>query len=103
MPKNPSIQLLKENILFIEQVLTSRDYNITKVLLCWGNGIDNFPYLKESAKNIIAILEKYELPCYYMKMTGNKNPYHPAPTPVNRWLGGINNITLKAYKKESIT
>ena len=97
LPKNPDIMILEENIKFIKNLLMSKDYNITKVLLCWGNEVDSFSYLKESSKNIIGILEENKLPCYFMKLTGKKNPYHPSPTPVNRWLGGINNVILKPY------
>jgi serine/threonine protein phosphatase 1 len=97
LPKTPNEVLLKENFSFIENLFVSNDFNITKVLLCWGNEVDSFRYLKESAKTIIAILDKYEVSCYFMKMTRAGNPYHPAPTPVNRWLGGINNVTLKHY------
>jgi len=100
LPKTPDELLLIENYSFIKKLIDSNDFNITKVLLCWGNGVDSFSYLKESSKTIIAILEKHKVSCYYMKMTGAGNPYHPAPTPVNRWLGGINNVELKTYTFE---
>lgn len=97
LPKTADTLLLKENFSFIERLFSSSDYNITKVLLCWGNEVDSFSNLKESAKAIMAILDEHKVPCYYMKMTGAGNPYHPSPTPVNRWLGGINNVELKPY------
>lgn len=102
LPKIPDEVLLKDNFSFIEKLFVSNDFNITKVLLCWGNEVDSFRYLKESAKTIMAILEEHNVPCYYMKMTGAGNPYHPAPTPVNRWLGGINKVTLKSYSSLKI-
>jgi hypothetical protein len=98
LPKTPNEVLLKENFTFIENLFHSNDYNITKVLRCWGNEVESFKYLKESAKTIMAILDKHKVPCYFMEMTGRDNPYHPSPTPVNRWLGGINNVQIKPYK-----
>jgi len=100
LPKTPNNRLIEDNLSFIRNLLNSKDYNISKVLLCWGNGVDSFNYLKESAKSILTILKDNNLPCYYMKMTGRNNPFHPAPTPVNRWLGGINKVILKPYKFE---
>ncbi|MRX62595.1 DUF1643 domain-containing protein [Maribacter luteus] len=97
LPKEPDPLLVKENIQFIETMLTSNKYNITKVLLCWGNGVDCHNYLKESAKRIRSTIEEQKLPCYHLKLTTAKNPFHPAPTPVNRWLGGIENVKLNPY------
>ena len=101
LPKTPDELLLKENYNFIEELFSSNDYNITKVLLCWGNEVDSFSYLKDGARAIMAILDKHRMSCYCMETTGAGNPYHPAPTPVNRWLGGINNVMLKPYSFSS--
>lgn len=97
LPIEPEKQLLQENESFIEEMFKSSDYNISKVLLCWGNEVESHVYLKESAQRILRILKTTGVKCYYMKMTGRKNPYHPAPTPVNRWLGGIDKVTLNKF------
>ncbi|GAA4281959.1 DUF1643 domain-containing protein [Gaetbulibacter aestuarii] len=97
LPKTSDELLLKENFNFIEKLFKSNDYNITKVLLCWGDEVDSFSYLKDSAKAIMAILDKYKIDCYCIETTAAGNPYHPSPTPVNRWLGGINNVELRPF------
>jgi len=97
LPKVPDNTLIEENLQFINNLLSSKGYNISKVLLCWGNEIDSYSYLKESSQEILSVLKSHNLPCYYMKMTGRNNPYHPSPTPVNRWLGGIDNVVFEEY------
>lgn len=51
---------------------------------------------------IIQILKRLDVPCYFMKMTGSGNTYHPAPTPVNRWLVGINKVVLNPYDLDKL-
>lgn len=97
LPKAANTKLAKENMDFIEQIIKDPSYAITKVLFCWGNEVDRLKYLKSYASKVSTMIQDLGVPSYYMHLTASGNPYHPSPTPVNRFLGGIKNVTLKPY------
>lgn len=98
LPKIADFGLWDENLAFIKNILTIEKYNITKVLVCWGDNIQYFDFLIEAKNKILGLLKQKRIQPWCMELTGLGNPYHPAPTPVNRYLGGISNIELKPYK-----
>lgn len=97
LPEEPDLALSQQNIDFIMGMIKSPSYNITKVLCCWGNQIDKHKYLREQATEIIKLIEELNISCQCISKTGKGHPFHPAPTPVNTFLGGINNVTLKPF------
>lgn len=103
-PKNLPIKgdpsLSQENIAFVQNMLADSSYKISKVLCCWGNNIDDFKYLKEYANQILDLLDSKSLKLYCIAMTKSGNPFHPSPTPVNRFLGGIDKIRLNPYERK---
>ena len=97
LPKRSDTALAQENIAFIHEILSSKAYNVSKVVCCWGNHINDHAYLQQQAKQIIRLVEASGYQCQCIGKTASGNPYHPAPMPVNRFLGGINNIRLKKF------
>ena len=98
LPKRNNTSLSDKNIAFINDLLHDENYNFSKVICCRGNHINDYPYLKVQAQKTTTLLAKSGHKCYCIGITSSGNPYHPAPMPVNRFLGGINNITLKEFK-----
>ncbi len=103
LPKRLDKALSKENLAFIEGMVKDSSYNIAKVLCCWGDNIKKHQYLKTQAAEIIKVIEELNIPCQCIGTTTSGNPFHPAPMPVNKFLGGINNITLKDFKLNGYT
>lgn len=97
LPKKCNIALAKENVDYINKIIHDESLNLSKVVCCWGNHINDHPYLKEQAKKIINLLKKVNIKFYCIGLTKLGNPYHPAPMAVNRFLGGIDNIKLKEF------
>jgi hypothetical protein len=89
-------ELSKENIEFIKNIL-GENSSITKVLCCWGNMIDDRPYLLQQSKVILRLIEEHKIPAFSMGLTQSGNPLHPAPMTVNTKLGGISNVKLLPY------
>lgn len=101
LPKKPDISLLQENHDFIEGMVKDSSYNVAKVLCCWGDNIRRQNYLQTQASEIIKVIEELNIPFQCIGTTKSGNPFHPAPMPVNRFLGGINQITLKSFEPDS--
>ena len=97
LPKRNNTSLSDKNIAFINDLLHDKNYNFSKVICCWGNHINDYPYLKVQAQKITNLIAKSGHKCHCIGLTSSGNPYHPAPMPVNRFLGGINNVTLKEF------
>lgn len=98
LPKKSDKALAQKNINFIKEMLNGVSHKISKIVCCWGNHINDHSYLQKQAHEIINLIEGSGYSCQCIGVTVSGNPYHPAPMPVNRFLGGINNITLKEYK-----
>ena len=82
-------------------MLRDKSFNTSAVLLCWGNNIDRYDYLRESATELLNYLDEININCICIGLTKKDNPFHPAPIGENRFLGGINNIKLQAYQKKT--
>jgi hypothetical protein len=102
LPKNINIALAKQNIDFIKEILSNDSYNIGKIVCCWGNHVSDYAYLQKQAQDIMNLVKRSGHNCLCIEMTAAGNPYHPSPMPVNRFLGGINNIKLKNYEQTTI-
>ena len=98
LPKKINKDLAKQNIDFIRRLLNNDSYSISKVLSCWGNHIKDHQYLQDQAQKIINLVKESCKKCQCIGTTSSGNPFHPAPMAVNRYLGGINSITLKEYE-----
>ena len=96
LPKKVNQVIAKENIDFIKELIHN-DNNISKVLFCWGNHINDHSYLKKQANQIIDIVKELDLKPLCLGKTLTGNPLHPAPMVVNRFFGGINNVVLEKY------
>ena len=96
LPKTVNQNIAKENIDFIRELI-KKDNNISKILFCWGNHINDHPYLKKQADQIITILKELDLKPLCLGKTLTGNPLHPAPMVVNRFFGGVNNVVLEKY------
>lgn len=99
LPAIEDADLSNQNLAFIQKLIQDPDYKISKVLLCWGNHVDRHPYLRALSLEITKIINESKKPSFYMELTGAGHPYHPSPMPVNRFLGGIKNVKLKAFKE----
>ena len=88
--------IAKENIDFIKELINN-DSNISKILFCWGNHINDHSYLKKQTDQIIATLKELDLKPLCLGKTLTGNPLHPAPMVVNRFFGGVNNVVLETY------
>ena len=88
----------EENLAFIRKMILNKAYNINKVLCCWGNNISIRGYLQSYCEMIMNELSKLEFETFSLGQTIKGNPYHPSPTSINRYLGGIHNVSLKEYK-----
>ena len=97
LPKKINKDLANQNVDFIKQLLSNDSYSISKVLCCWGNHIEDHQYLKDQAQKIINLVKESGHICQCIGTTSSGNPFHPAPMSVNRFLGGIKKIKLKAY------
>tara|TARA_B100000963_G_C22512752_1_gene619166 strand:+ start:249 stop:791 length:543 start_codon:yes stop_codon:yes gene_type:complete len=102
LPVKANESLCIENVNFIREILSSKKYNISRVICCWGNNIKTRQYLLDQANQIIKIVKNLGHPCECLGLTELGNPYHPAPMSVNRFLGGINNVKIKKFNKCSI-
>ena len=102
LPSKANESLCVENINLIREILSSKKYNISRVICCWGNNIKTHKYLLDQANQIIKIVESSGHLCECLGLTKLGNPYHPAPMSVNRFLGGINNVKIKKLNKSSI-
>ena len=60
LPKIVNQVIAKENIDFIRQLINNGN-NISKILFCWGNHINDHSYLTKQADQIIATVKKLEL------------------------------------------
>ena len=96
LPKKVNQVIAKENIDFIKELIHN-DNNISKILFCWGNHINDHSYLKKQADQIITTVKKIDLKPLCLGKTLTGNPLHPAPMVVNRFFGGINNVVLEKY------
>jgi len=97
LPKTPDSNLTHQNLIFIKNLLKDPKFKIIKILCCWGNHIDDHLYLKLQAVKILDSIKEYNLSLYCIGNTNSGNPFHPAPMPVNRFLGGIDQIKLIPY------
>jgi len=88
--------IAKENIDFIRELINNGN-NISKILFCWGNRINDHSYLKKQANQIIATVKKLDLKPLFLWKTLTGNPLYPAPMVVNRFFGGVNNIALEKH------
>ena len=101
LPLKANVKMAKENLNFIKNMLNDKSYNISDVLLCWGNNIEYHYYLREYAIELLTYLDEINMNCLCIGLTAKENPFHPSPMGVNRFLGGINNIKLQPYKKKT--
>ena len=101
LPLKADIKLGKENIDFIKNILNDKSFNTSEVLLCWGNNIDHHNYLREYATVLLNYLDEINMNYLCIGLTLKGNPFHPAPMGVNRFLGGVKNIKLQAFKKDT--
>jgi len=88
--------LQKKNIDFIKELLKNGN-NVSKILFCWGNHINDHAYLKKQADQIITFLKELDINPLCLGKTLTGNPLHPAPMVVNRFFGGVNNVSLQKY------
>ena len=96
LPKAVNQVIAKENINFIRELINNGN-NISKILFCQGNHINDHSYLKKQADQIITTVKKLDLKPLCLGKTLTDNPLHPAPMVVNRFFGGVNNLALKKY------
>ena len=96
LPKNYEKDLADENIDFIKKLL-HKNNRITKILLCWGNHIEDHTYLKNQANKIIDLVQKKGIDCFCIGKTMSGNPFHPAPMVINRFFRSTNNIILEKF------
>ena len=101
LPIKADIKMVKENIDFIKNIIKDKSFNTYEVLLCWGNNIDRYDYLKKYARELLNYLDEININYLCIGLTAKDNPFHPAPMGINRFLGGINNIKLQPFKKKS--
>ena len=98
LPQRVDKSLAQENIDFIKEMFMDTSFNITKIICCWGNHVDDHSYMRNQASKIIKVFKEAGFKCHCIGITKSGNPYHPAPMPVNRFLGGIQNIKLQEYE-----
>ena len=98
LPDKINEALAEENFNFINEILNNDSFNISKVVCCWGNHVDDHLYLGDQASKITNLMKESGFKCHCIGTTNSGNPYHPAPMPVNRFLGGIQNIKLEEYE-----
>ena len=98
LPKKSMTALSDENINFIRGLIENPSNNFKKVLCCWGDHVEKHTYLNNQAIEIMSVIEELNLSFQCIGVTKSGNPFHPSPMPVNRFLGGINNITLKSFE-----
>ena len=98
LPQREDKSLAKENIDFIKEIFRNNSFKITKIICCWGNHVDDHLYMRNQATKILNIFKESGFKCHCIGTTKSGNPYHPAPMPVNRFLGGIQNIKLQHYE-----
>ena len=96
LSKSPNPVLYKKNIEFINAFL-STNKTISKILFCWGNHVDHYPYLKKSSLSIMRILADQNKVCYSLGKTQKNHPMHPSPLNINRFYGGVKNLLLEPY------
>jgi len=96
LPKTVNQVIAKENIDFIKELLKNGN-NVSKILFCWGNHINDHAYLKKQADQIITFLKELDINPLSLGKTLTGNPLHPAPMVVNRFFGGVNNVSLQKY------
>ena len=98
LPQRVDKSLAQENIDFIKEMFRDTSFNIIKIICCWGNHVDDHLYMRNQASKIINVFKEAGFKCHCIGTTKSGNPYHPAPMPVNRFLGGIQNIKLQEYE-----
>ena len=96
LPKTVNQVIAKENVDFIKELLKNGN-NVSKILFCWGNHINDHAYLKKQADQIITFLKELDINPLCLGKTLTGNPLHPAPMVVNRFFGGVNNVSLQKY------
>ena len=101
LPKRPKTALSDENLDVIKGLIENPSNNFKKVLCCWGDYVERHTYLKKQAIEIMSVIKELNLSFECIGITKSGNPFHPAPMPVNRFLGGIDNITLKSFEPNS--
>ena len=91
--------LLKQNIDTLDNWLKEEANTIKNVWFAWGNNIalKQFPYLKDSAREIVTFINKYNLKTWCIKLTDKGHPFHPSQQSVNRYIGPAENIKLQPF------
>lgn len=95
----PDKVLMKQNISTLNKYLKEESQTIKDIWMAWGNNIalKQFPYLKQSAREIIKSIERYNLNAWCIKLTDKGHPFHPSQQSVNRYIGPAENIKLKPF------
>ena len=101
LPLRSDTKLAKENLDFIKNILNNEAFKISAVLLCWGNNIDRFNYLRKYSTELLNYLDEINMNCLCIGLTAKENPFHPSPMAINRFLGGLQNIKLQSLKKKT--
>tara|TARA_A100001011_G_scaffold315443_1_gene334098 strand:+ start:9089 stop:9619 length:531 start_codon:yes stop_codon:yes gene_type:complete len=98
LPKKPNLNLAEQNFRFILEILKNPKFNVTKVLCCWGNHIDDRLYLKLQASKILEFAKEKKIVLYCLGKTKLGNPFHPSPMTVNSFLGGMDRLRISQYQ-----
>ena len=96
LPTRPDTKWLKENLNFILSFIKN-EKTISKILFCWGNGIEQFQYLKECSLVIRQTTKQHHLKPYCIGKTKSNHPMHPSPLVINRFFGGTLGVSLKYF------
>lgn len=95
LPQTSCKKMKHENLQAIEDLLWDR--NISKVLYCWGNGIETRNYLPGEAQRIVTLITEHHIPQFCLGTTQKGHPYHPSPQVINRLFGGVENVILTTF------
>ena len=95
--------VLIKNVNLLDDFILKNEFQISDVLLAWGNTITSFqhPYLIKYAAFILERLKKHELNYWCIKLTAKQHPFHPAAQAINRYVGPVEDIVLQPFNTVS--
>jgi hypothetical protein len=103
-PKPASLSASQEpistakNRALIKEWLLKEEWAIENVWLAWGDNITQRPYLISEACFLLNSFQNCRLKFWHIQITKKGHPYHPAKQALNRYIGPVENITLKSMK-----
>ena len=94
-------KLFWENIQNIDTLVSSKELNITDVLLGWGDDIKAKPYFAPSIYAIYDRLKKHGLNYFAFRINKSGNPSHPSPMTINTKYKSDEKLKLTKFDFDS--